>query len=164
MLPLHAAVSRLAEAVLPASIPPVAAIPAGFDNHSAPASRARLAGAILINATTGEAWVCLPAEDTLGANSKKLSLSSTGAYADAKDLSESQVQALNITHYILSVFAGDGSSGAPVTAHEIQGLPATLQPIFAAGGFKNVSVVLAAAVAFVVCIAPVWRMGAGGLR
>ena len=116
---------------------PVAAIPAGFDNHAAPASRARLAGAILLNATTGEAWVCPPVEDTLGQNSKKLSISATGAYADAKDLSESQVQALNVSHYIPSVFGGDGADGAPGISHEVQGLLVSLQPIATQGGFDT---------------------------
>ena len=143
MLKLHAAVSRLAEAVLPASIPPVAAIPAGFDSHAAPASRARLAGAILINATSGEAWVCPPAEDNLGQNSKKLSISATGAYADAKDLSELQVQALNVSHYIPAVFGGGGADGAPVISHEVQGLLVTLQPVATQGGFDSVNVVFA---------------------
>jgi hypothetical protein len=126
---LRDALDALAERVLPGNIPSVPAIQPAFDTLSAQADRDRLRGALVWCA--GDKFHYVPnTASTLGPTSKKLAVSSTGALADAKDLTESQLQALSPEFYTVGAFAsadGDVGSGEPALA--VQGLPAKLSPI-----------------------------------
>ena len=137
---LRATLSSLCNSVLPDDTPGVAPILMGFDAQAPVIARQRLRGAIL-RSKDGDYYMVPTTEATHGPQSKKLDISSTGSVQDVKDMSENAVSALEITSVLYSVlYDEDGSSGAGLS---VQGMQATVKPIFDASGLEKVLVTLA---------------------
>lgn len=66
--------------------------------------------------TAPSSWCRRGRRPALGAASKKVPLSATGDVVDAKDLSDLQVGALNITGVVYGILTTDGSVGAVAAA------------------------------------------------
>ena len=127
---LRDAVAGLAQTVLPKGTPAVEAVPAAiqFDNV---ATRERLQGSI-VRCTDGSFLTVPTAASSLGASSKKISLSPTGRAADAKDLSEGQVSAIDIKEVIYGVMTDETGEGAAASAVRVAGLTAVIRAVVAA--------------------------------
>ena len=134
------ALGQLKSLILPDETPAVAAVPPSHDTTDMVASRARLAGAVA-RASDGS-WFAFPTgPDRLGPSSKKITISSDGVLAEAKDMTESAIAALGLEQVILNVLTDPttvGSSAAVVW--RAGGLEATIKPIADASGLKKVSV------------------------
>lgn len=136
---LRDALASLCNSVLPDGTPKVAPIPKGFDTQTPVLARQRLRGSIL-RLSDGTYYMVPTTEASHGPHSKKLDVSPTGGLSDVRDLSETAVSALGIQSVLYNVlFDEDGSSGAGLA---LQGIPATLKPIFDSSGMTQVLVCL----------------------
>ena len=126
---LRDAVAGLAQTVLPKGTPAVEAIPAAiqFDNL---ATRERLQGSI-VRCEDGSFLTVPTAASSLGASSKKISLSPTGRATDAKDLSEAQVSAIDIKEVTYGVMTDEAGEGAAASAVRVAGLKAVIRAVVA---------------------------------
>ena len=143
---MKAALQSLKEHSLPDGTPPVEAIPrVGFDDTNPAASRARLAGAFA-RSSDGKFFAFPTGPSVLGPGSKKLTISSDGIMAAAKELNESQVNALGLEALLLAAITDEAADASnPGRPLQRGGLDASIKPIADSGGLKTAAVSLAAA-------------------
>jgi hypothetical protein len=139
---MRAALSSLCNSVLPDDTPKVAPIPMGFDAQSPVAARQRLRGAIL-RLSDGSYYMVPTTEASHGPQSKKLDMSPSGGIQDVKDMSENAVSTLNIQSVLYNALFDDDEHGTSGAGLALQGIQATLKPIYNASGLTQVLVCLA---------------------
>ena len=139
---LIAKVKAAAHTVLPEGTPAVQAIPPALQGDMVGARR-RLQGALL-HFTDGSWALVPPAPSTLGAGSKKITLTLSGDISSASEKSDKELAALHggVTEFVLEVItdpAGPADASPPRT---LNGLSVALAPVVRAEGMLQLELSL----------------------